>query len=136
RSPRSYNSQIGVPLSVLNLRQYHTLAIFEAGISRPGEMAGLEKIIRPTLGVFSSFGTAHDEGFKDGREKLKEKFLLLKDSKFNVIHHSVPLPDFLIDGKSVRIGGNGADWSVSAEGNRVSLKSQKDELAFEIPFND
>jgi alanine racemase len=76
RSPKSYNSQIGVPLSVLNLNKQHTLAIFEAGISLPNEMEKLQRIIQPTIGVFTSLGTAHDEGFKGQDQKLKEKLKL------------------------------------------------------------
>lgn len=76
RSPRSYNSQIGVPLSVWRLREEHELAIFEAGISRPGEMVKLEHIIQPTVGLFTNLGSAHDEGFPDRAAKLAEKFHL------------------------------------------------------------
>ncbi len=76
RSPGSYNSQIGVPLSVLNLSTSHTLGIFEAGISTSGEMALLEKIIRPTIGVFTNIGQAHDEGFKNIAKKINEKLKL------------------------------------------------------------
>jgi Alr-MurF fusion protein len=73
RSPRSYNSQTGVPLSVWGITAQHTLGIFEAGISQPGEMAKLAPIIQPTIGVFTNLGTAHDEGFANSDEKLLEK---------------------------------------------------------------
>lgn len=73
RSPKSFNSQLGVALSVLLLNDSHTLAIFEAGISRSGEMERLEKIIQPTLGVLTKMGEAHQEGFASTEEKLKEK---------------------------------------------------------------
>jgi alanine racemase len=76
RSPKSYNSQIGVPLSVWQLKPYHQLAIFEAGISQPGEMARLQKIIQPTIGVLTSLGPAHNEGFVSMEEKENEKRLL------------------------------------------------------------
>lgn len=76
RSPRSYNSQIGVPLSVWQMDQPHTLAIFEAGISQPREMKKLEKIIRPTIGILTNIGEAHSEGFKDKKQKLAEKLQL------------------------------------------------------------
>src|SRR5690606_28383298 len=59
RSPKSYNSQIGVPLSVWQINESHTLGIFEAGISKPGEMAALRKIIQPTMGVLTNIGAAH-----------------------------------------------------------------------------
>jgi alanine racemase len=83
RSPKSYNSQIGVPLSVWQMDHHHSLAIFEAGISKPGEMKKLEKIIRPTIGILTNIGEAHSEGFKDKKEKQKEKLKLF--SHCNVI---------------------------------------------------
>ncbi|WP_207632465.1 bifunctional UDP-N-acetylmuramoyl-tripeptide:D-alanyl-D-alanine ligase/alanine racemase [Foetidibacter luteolus] len=73
RSPRSYNSQIGVPLSVWNMDSSHTLGIFEAGISLPGEMAKLAGIIQPTIGVFTNIGDAHAEGFESIEQKAGEK---------------------------------------------------------------
>jgi alanine racemase len=78
RSPRSYNSQIGVPISVLNLEAHHTLAIFEAGISTRNEMDRLTEIIRPTIGIFTHLGSAHNEGFLSQEEKLQEKFKLFE----------------------------------------------------------
>ena len=82
RSPKSYNSQIGVPLSVLNINASHTLAIFEAGISLPGEMKQLEEIIKPGIGVLTNIGHAHDEGFDNILQKINEKLELFVHSKF------------------------------------------------------
>lgn len=76
RSPKSYNSQIGVPLSVWQMNEGHDLAIFEAGISESGEMSNLEKIIQPTIGVFTNIGEAHSEGFISLRQKINEKLQL------------------------------------------------------------
>jgi alanine racemase len=76
RSPKSYNSQIGVPLSVWQMNESHDLAIFEAGISESGEMSNLEKIIQPTIGVFTNIGEAHSEGFINLRQKINEKLQL------------------------------------------------------------
>jgi alanine racemase len=81
RSPKSYNSQIGVPLSVWQMNSSHELAIFEAGISKPGEMAYLQSIIRPDIGIFTNIGQAHDENFSDTDRKIKEKLILFKDVK-------------------------------------------------------
>ena len=78
RSPKSYNSQIGVPLSVWQMQKEHTLAIFEAGISQKGEMQYLQKIIQPTLGVFTNLGNAHENGFATTAEKFAEKSLLFQ----------------------------------------------------------
>lgn len=78
RSPKSYNSQIGVPLSVWNLGPDYELAIFEAGISKPGEMQNLFEIIRPTIGILTNLGEAHQENFSSHREKLREKLRLFR----------------------------------------------------------
>ena len=77
RSPRSYNSQIGVPLSVWLLDTQSEVALFEAGISQPGEMAALSDIIQPTIGVFTSLGDAHQENFRSLEEKCMEKLQLM-----------------------------------------------------------
>lgn len=77
RSPRSYNSQIGVPLSVWLLDTQSEVALFEAGISQPGEMAALRDIIQPTIGVFTSLGDAHQENFRSLEEKCMEKLQLM-----------------------------------------------------------
>ncbi len=73
KSPGSYNSQIGVPLSVWGLNAAHNLAVFEAGISTTGEMEKLREVIRPTIGIFTNVGTAHSEGFYSNKEKADEK---------------------------------------------------------------
>lgn len=78
RSPKSYNSQVGVPLSVWNLRPQHDLGVFEAGISQPGEMPFLAKVIHPTLGLFGNIGSAHQENFKSIEEKVDEKLALFE----------------------------------------------------------
>jgi Alr-MurF fusion protein len=80
RSPKSYNSQIGVPLSVWQLNDTHELGIFEAGISRVGEMQVLEGIIRPGIGIITNIGEAHSEGFEDNQKKIEEKLQLFRRS--------------------------------------------------------
>jgi alanine racemase len=79
RSPRSYNSQIGVPLSVWMLDEKSTLGIFEAGISRPEEMHKLQKIINPTIGIITNISEAHQENFSNMHEKCAEKLSLFKN---------------------------------------------------------
>lgn len=81
RSPKSYNSQIGVPLSVWLLNESSEIGIIEAGISKRGEMEALQKIIQPTIGVLTSLGAAHQENFSSIEEKCKEKLLLFKDTQ-------------------------------------------------------
>ena len=96
RSPRSYNSQIGVPLSVWQMNEEHNLAIFEAGISQPGEMDKLEKIIEPTIGIFTNIGEAHDENFKSLSEKQQKNVKLFQHTDTviyclddEIIHHAL-----------------------------------------------
>ena len=81
RSPRSYNSQIGVPLSVWLLNEQTEVGIFEAGISQPGEMMALRDIIQPTIGVLTSLGSAHQENFRSMEEKCLEKLELMHDTE-------------------------------------------------------
>lgn len=85
RSPKSYNSQIGVPLSVWQMDKENDLAIFEAGISEPGEMQKLEEIIDPEIGIFTNIGSAHDENFLSLSEKVAEKLILFRNCK-NLIY--------------------------------------------------
>ena len=81
RSPKSYNSQIGVPLSVWLLGEQTEVGLFEAGISQPGEMQALRDIIQPSIGVSTSLGTAHQENFRSMDEKCQEKLSLFHDAK-------------------------------------------------------
>ncbi|AMR29819.1 bifunctional UDP-N-acetylmuramoyl-tripeptide:D-alanyl-D-alanine ligase/alanine racemase [Hymenobacter psoromatis] len=93
RSPKSYNSQVGVPLSVWELAPgRHTLGIFEAGISERGEMQRLADIIRPTHGIFTTLGTAHDAGFASENEKLGEKLQLFELSGFELLVYCADQP--------------------------------------------
>ncbi len=88
RSPKSYNSQIGVPLSVWQMNEQHSLGIFEAGISKPGEMEILEKIIQPSMGVLTNIGEAHSEGFADPVQKLTEKLKLFSHCQVLIARES------------------------------------------------
>ena len=81
RSPKSYNSQVGVPLSVWQMNENNELAIFEAGISEPDEMMALQDIIRPTIGVFTNIGQAHDENFINRGQKTGEKLNLFTKAR-------------------------------------------------------
>jgi alanine racemase len=90
KSPKSYNSQIGVPLSVWEIKAQHQLAIFEAGISRPDEMEALAQIIRPQIGIFTNIGTAHSENFSSERAKIREKLKLFADAEFLIVRDTYP----------------------------------------------
>lgn len=81
RSPKSYNSQIGVPLSIWQMNEEQELALFEAGISEQGEMLRLERMIQPTMGILTNIGDAHSEGFVDADHKFREKMVLFRNCK-------------------------------------------------------
>ena len=87
RSPRSYNSQLGVALSLLMLENTYEVALIEAGISQKGEMERLEKMIKPDMVIFTSIGDAHQQGFASMEEKISEKLFLAKEAK-TIIYHS------------------------------------------------
>jgi alanine racemase len=145
RSPRSYNSQIGVPLSVWQMNSQHTLSIFEAGISEVGEMEYLQKIIQPTIGIFTNIGDAHNEGFADYGQKITEKFKLFTESK-ELIGKGKDLMPFK---SSINSSIHFETWgfslengfvlqSIQAEEKKsiVSILHQEKELLFNIPFMD
>lgn len=109
RSPRSFNSQIGVPLSVWQLHDNADLALIEAGISQPGEMEKLERIIRPTIGILTNIGTAHDAGFESQQQKLIEKLQLFKNSDIIIYNADIPgINDAL---ELAGIGARGMAWT-------------------------
>lgn len=85
RSPKSFNSQVGVPLSVFGVNENHTLGIFEAGISLKGEMQQLAEIIQPNIGIFTHLGNAHQEGFTTVEEKIIEKCKLFSNAEVLIL---------------------------------------------------
>lgn len=121
-SPKSYNSQIGVPLSVWQMEAGHEMAVFEAGISETGEMARLQKIIQPTIGIFTNVGQAHDENFLTRQQKVAEKLQLFTHCE--VLIYSTDHKDIhsvLSDIESFR-HINRFTWGTSAD-NAVRLLS-------------
>jgi alanine racemase len=138
RSPRSYNSQIGVPLSVWNIAAQHTFGVFEAGISKPHEMAHLQNVIQPTIGIFTTIGTAHDEGFASQEEKISEKWKLFKDCPVVIYCRThEPLHNFiqanakpqqqLIAWQSAKTG---------AKNYEITHLSNGEKLQIALPFDD
>lgn len=143
RSPKSYNSQIGVPVSVWMMQQHHTLGIFEAGISEPGEMANLEKIIRPTLGIFTNIGSAHSENFASQEEKVREKLKLFRPSDAVVYC----IDQTLVHTAMLEAGIKGFTWGLSPEADlqiqylagksACLIKPRKgNEFEIKLPFTD
>jgi alanine racemase len=95
RSPKSYNSQVGVPLSIISINENHNLGIFEAGISTTNEMSKLEQIIKPTIGILTNLGSAHDEGFADFEQKIKEKVGLFANAEILIYKKEKVVEAFL-----------------------------------------
>jgi len=91
RSPKSYNSQLGVALSLLELNENCDVALIEVGISKPNEMVRLKEMIQPTIGIFTAFGSAHKENFPSLESHLEEKLALFKDCKTTFFHSSISL---------------------------------------------
>ena len=148
RSPRSYNSQIGVPLSVWLMNDHTQLALFEAGISEVGEMQSLQDIIQPTIGVLTSLGAPHQENFRSLEEKCMEKLQLFKHAKY-VAYNS----DDTIISRCMRRMGTTATriaWSrenaseafyiynVSVDGNATKVEYRYNGVAstYHLPFID
>ena len=151
RSPRSYNSQIGVPLSVWLLNEQTEVGIFEAGISQPGEMFALRDIIQPTIGVLTSLGAAHQENFRSMEEKCMEKLELMHDTQAMVYCSDNDIVSRCI--RRMQYQGEKISWSRCDEKAAMFVKEVKEgkrdenvtlicyifkgeENTFRIPFID
>ncbi len=141
KNPGSYNSQVGVPLSVWQINEHHQLGIFEAGISRLGEMELLQQIIRPTIGIFTNLGSAHDEGFASHKEKADEKIKL-----FSGCEKVIYCRDHLLIHESLLAKGiSGLSWGYH-DGATIKIKAidasifqvhfRTDTFTLELPFKD
>ncbi len=148
RSPASYNSQVGVPLSLWLLDNVYRTAVIEAGISRPGEMRYLQRIVRPQVGILTNIGEAHQENFSSFEEKLFEKLELFREAEVLVLR-DVPwlrggVERFFAGGGPRRfVWGQGADaalrvTAVRKEGGRthVTARFEGEEVTAVIPFLD
>jgi Alr-MurF fusion protein len=140
KNPGSYNSQLGVPLSVWNLQGHHQLGIFEAGISRPGEMAKLANIIKPTIGIFSNLGPAHDEGFRSRQEKLSEKLKLFSGSKVIIYcRHHEDIHNAIQNGQVPGLSwgyDHGCDIKVQRDGSFFNIQYHHKQISVSLPFTD
>lgn len=155
RSPRSYNSKIGVPLSVWQINEHHQLGIFEAGISERNEMDILERIIRPSIGIFTNIGFAHSEGFHDLREKIKEKIRLFSEAEVILYcrdHEEIDeaLKEFSAEKQAIgQVSPVFLDWSTSRSarlrvniieraGDHTVIEAEygPEKLRLSIPFSD
>jgi alanine racemase len=149
RSPKSYNSQVGVPLSVWHMNDDHDLAVFEAGISRPNEMQRLENIICPDTGIFTNIGEAHQENFSSLREKIREKLRLFEESQTLIYckdHHLIDkevIYDDVLKNKNLLTWSmeSGADLVVKAmeqtlQATTLQATYGEKEYQVTIPFTD
>ena len=147
KSPKSYNSQVGVPLSVLNISGNEEFAVMEAGISKPGEMKNLRKILRPDIGLISNIGDAHQENFPDLPSKIREKITLFRDCRLifccldhRLIHDELVQAGF--EGKLITWSRLGAadlqitDEAVSGHNCRLSGVYRSRQVSLQIPFTD
>ncbi|WP_425389441.1 bifunctional UDP-N-acetylmuramoyl-tripeptide:D-alanyl-D-alanine ligase/alanine racemase [Ekhidna sp.] len=135
KSPKSYNSQIGVPLSLLEMRNTHDVGVFEAGISNSGEMESLQKIIQPTIGILTNIGQAHDDGFDSIEHKLKEKISLFSDCEKVVCRSDQEHFRLIAD----KLGEKIVSWSLNDKSNyQVTWKNGSitvNNIAFIIDFD-
>ncbi|MGN6619094.1 MAG: Mur ligase family protein, partial [Ilyomonas sp.] len=146
RSPRSYNSQIGVPLSVWQMNEQYHLAIFEAGISKRDEMQALAEIIQPTIGVLTNIGEAHKEGFDNIEQKSKEKFKLFDKAETVICNGDDPVIQQAISNdhlyKIFSWGREDKNDIVIASVNKnqhstnINYSYKKEESFISIPFTD
>ncbi len=145
RSPKSYNSQIGVPLSVLLMQANAQLGIFEAGISEPNEMEALANVIAPEIGIFSYLGEAHQAGFENKAQKVSEKFKLFKSCKYIVAgidQEGIVAEIESIEHKPIVITwskqNKAANFQFEIHKNKQSSRilAHKQQLEIEIPFTD
>ena len=143
RSPKSYNSQVGVPLSVLAINEKHNFGIFEAGISTRNEMEKLEKIIQPTIGILTNIGSAHDEGFSNIGEKIKEKLKLFKNVSVLIYNKNKTIDSFLnptINTFSWSCTDHHADVFIATKSildkTILKIKIQNNNFEIKIPFRD
>ena len=140
RSPKSYNSQVGVPLSVISSNEDHTLGIFEAGISLPNEMENLEEIIQPTIGVLTHIGAAHQEGFFSLEEKILEKLKLFKNVETLVLQYNDTVLNLLKTKAKVftwSLDNHPADVQISALSDSTYKVSYLQQVFnVELPFTD
>ena len=143
RSPKSYNSQVGVPLSVIGINEQHNLGIFEAGISTVNEMQKLEAIIQPTIGILTNIGSAHDEGFENLGQKIKEKLKLFPNVDVLIYNKNKSIDAFLnpnIKTFSWSSSDQSADVMIhhKTTHDKTSLNVTIDKTCFKIniPFSD
>jgi alanine racemase len=128
RSPKSYNSQVGVPLSVWQINEEHSLGIFEAGISLPNEMRNLAAVIQPQIGIFTNIGEAHAENFVDINQKIEEKLKLFEHAQNLIYCKDYDLLQAAIKRNTIATTINLFTWSKKNNADLLIVKIEKDKL--------
>ena len=140
KNPGSYNSQIGVPLSVWQMQPHHQLGVFEAGISQHGEMEKLRQVIQPTLGIFTNIGTAHDEGFETQLQKIEEKSKLFITTKVVIACSDYPevVNALRKNNNQLLLWGHTGDIQITYSASLVSINwiEKNVSLSLHLPFED
>jgi alanine racemase len=141
KNPGSYNSQLGVPLSVWQLDKHHDIGIFEAGISKPGEMKKLASIIQPTIGIFTNLGHAHDEGFSSIEEKLREKLQLFNSASLVIaseenLHVKKTFDHLKIKTLTWSFGNTSAIQILKLSERNYNISFKGSQFNLELPFAD
>lgn len=142
KSPKSYNSQIGVALSVYNMTSDHAMGILEGGVSKVGEMQKIAPMIDCSLGIFANIGSAHDEGFENREEKVFEKVLLFTNSDHIICSADNPVVyDPLLESFEKKlitwsVEGNLADIIGTVEGSSLNIEYKGNQGAIQLPFRD
>ena len=140
KNPASYNSQLGVPLSVWQMQRHHTLGIFEAGISTINEMQRLQKVLKPTIGIFTNIGSAHSEGFRDQSEKIAEKLSLFSGCEVLIYckdHRPIDLALAHSMIPTMTWGStNDASVKVTKEDGHYRVVSPTENFLVHLPFSD
>jgi len=150
RNPKSYNSQVGVPLAVWSMNSSHTVGVFEAGISKIGEMGHLAEILQPTYGIFTNIGSAHDSGFDSRKQKVKEKAQLFTTAEKIIYRKDYSLIDeVLTDFFSVEkciswsteqkdLSTYRVEWNSFERETEITIWQREtgDKQQFAVPFSD
>ncbi len=151
KNPKSYNSQIGVALSVSTIKEQHTMGLFEAGISQPEEMEHLQNMMQPTIGLFTTIGAAHDINFSTTQEKIHEKLKLFTTCKklyyckdHDLVHHEInntlleinPTLELRTWGKDSTADLRILEITKELNSTRIEAQHKGNVLVLEIPYKD
>ncbi len=148
RNPKSYNSQIGVPLAIWEMNHSYEMGVFEAGISQPGEMENLERIIKPSSGIFTNIGSAHEEGFESIEQKIREKAKLFAYAPSVIYCKDYPLIDYILN-LEYRNNKELVSWSFAKSADyqvlmgaqtlsstRINIEFASGQFSYKLPFTD